>query len=269
MACSAAPSAHPVSAGPGLINANAATVTNIVEKLNANLPNIYGQVSKTEPGHPLNSFYGFKMTGIYQNQQELDAYLKGAPHPDVKPGDIKFQDVDGNGIINDNDRMYLGNPNPRFNYGSNLSASYKGFDLNVLLQGVSGVEKYNDLKKIIDYDTRPFNHTVATLNAWHGEGTSNTVPRPTFNDNGSSRVSSIFVEDASYFRLKNVEIGYTLSNLFGKTKAVFQDVRFYVSAQNLFTVTNYTGLDPEAYNMFDQGTYPQSKAFLFGINIKL
>ena len=251
------------------INANAATVTNNVEKLNANLPNIYGQVSKTEPGHPLNSFYGFKMTGIYQNQQELDAYLKGAPHPDVKPGDIKFQDVDGNGIINDNDRMYLGNPNPRFNYGSNLSASYKGFDLNVLLQGVSGVEKYNDLKKIIDYDTRPFNHTVATLNAWHGEGTSNTVPRSTFNDNGSSRVSSIFVEDASYFRLKNVEIGYTLSNLFGKTKAVFQDVRFYVSAQNLFTVTNYTGLDPEAYNMFDQGTYPQSKAFLFGINIKL
>ena len=82
-------------------------------------------------------------------------------------------------------------------------------------------------------------------------------------------MSSIFVEDASYFRLKNVEIGYTLSNLFGKTKAVFQDVRFYVSAQNLFTVTNYTGLDPEAYNMFDQGTYPQSKAFLFGINIKL
>jgi len=251
------------------INANAATVTNNVEKLNANLPNIYGQVSKTEPGHPLNSFYGFKMTGIYQNQQELDAYLNGAPHPEVKPGDIKFQDVDGNGIINDNDRMYLGNPNPRFSYGSNLSASYKSFDLNVLLQGVSGVEKYNDLKKIIDYDTRPFNHTVATLNAWKGEGTSNTVPRSTFNDNGSSRVSSIFVEDASYFRLKNIEIGYTLTNLFGKTKAVFQDVRLYVSAQNLFTVTNYTGLDPEAYNMFDQGTYPQSKAFLFGINIKL
>ena len=250
------------------VNANAATVTNNVDKLNANLPNIYGQVSKTEPGHPLNSFYGFKMVGIYQNQAEVDGYLTGAPHPEVKPGDIKFQDLDGNGVINDNDRTYLGNPNPRFSYGFNLGASYKDFDLNVFFQGVSGVEKYNDLKKIIDYDTRPFNHTTATLNAWHGEGTSNTILRSTFNDNGSSRVSSIFVEDASYFRLKNIEIGYSLTNLFGKAKSVFQDARLYVSAQNLFTVTNYTGLDPEAYNMFDQGTYPQSKAFLFGINIK-
>ena len=209
------------------------------------------------------------MTGIYQNQKEIDAYLTGAPHPDIKPGDIKFKDMNGDGIINDNDRTYIGNPNPRLTYGFNLSASYKGFDFAVLFQGVSGVEKYNDLKKIIDYDTRPFNHSVATLNAWHGEGTSNTIPRSTFNDNGSSRVSSIFVEDASYFRIKNVEIGYTLTSLFGKSNSAFQNVRLYVSAQNLLTITKYTGLDPESYNMIDQGTYPQSKAFLFGINIKL
>ncbi len=250
------------------INGNLATVTNMVVKLDPNLPSIYGQVSKTEAGHPLNSFYGFKMTGIYQNQKEIDDYLTGAPHPDVKPGDIKFADLNGDGIINDNDRAYIGNPNPRLTYGANLSASFKGFDLSVLVQGVSGVEKYNDLKKIIDYDTRPFNHTTATLSAWHGEGTSNTIPRSTFNDNGSSRVSSIFVEDASYLRLKNIEIGYTI-NAPGKASSVFQNVRLYVSAQNLWTKTNYTGLDPEAYNMFDQGTYPQSKAFLFGINIKL
>ena len=250
------------------VNANFATVSNNVDKLDPNLPNIYGQVSKTEAGHPLNSFYGFKMTGIYQNQNEIDGYLTGAPHGDIKPGDIKFNDLNGDGIINDNDRTYIGNPNPRLNYGANLSASYKDFDLSVLLQGVSGVEKYNDLKKIIDYDTRPFNHTTATLNAWHGEGTSNTIPRSTFTDNGSSKVSSIFVEDASYFRLKNIEIGYTV-NMPGRAKSVFQNVRLFVSAQNLVTVTNYTGLDPEAYNMFDQGTYPQSKAFLFGINIKL
>lgn len=251
------------------VNANAATVSNNVEKLAPTLPNIYGQVSKTEPGHPLNSFYGFQMAGIYQNQKEIDAYLTGAPHPDIKPGDIKFKDLNGDGVINDNDRTYIGNPNPRFTYGGNVSASYMGFDLSVLVQGVSGVEKYNDLKKIIDYDTRPFNHSVATLNAWHGEGTSNTMPRSTFTDNGSSKVSSIFVEDASYFRLKNVEIGYTLNSLLGKTTGVFQNVRLYVSAQNLFTITDYTGLDPEAYNMFDQGTYPQSRAFLFGINVKL
>lgn len=248
------------------VNGNLATVTNMVNKLDPNLPSIYGNVSKTEAGHPLNSFYGFKMTGIYQNQKEIDDYLNGAPHPEVKPGDIKFADLNGDGIINDNDRTYIGNPNPRLTYGGNLSGSYKGFDVTIFLQGVSGVEKYNDLKKIIDYDTRPFNHSVNTLNAWHGEGTSNTMPRSTFNDNGSSKVSSIFVEDASYMRLKNVEIGYTLGGL---KKSVFQNARLYVSAQNLFTVTNYTGLDPEAYNMFDQGTYPQSKAFLFGINIKL
>lgn len=250
------------------INGNIATVTNNVEKLAPTLPNIYGQVSKTEPGHPLNSFYGFQMIGIYQNQKEIDEYLTGATHPDIKPGDIKFKDMDGNGIINDNDRTYIGNPNPKLSYGFNFLASFKNFDFSMLLQGVSGVDKYNDLKKIIDYDTRPFNHSVNTLNAWHGEGTSNTVPRSTFNDNGSSKVSSIYVEDASYFRLKNIEIGYTI-NAPRNTHSIFQNARLYVSAQNLWTVTNYTGLDPEAYNMFDQGTYPQSKAFLFGINIKL
>ena len=249
------------------INANLATVTNMVDKLDPNLPSIYGNVSKTEPGHPLNSFYGFEMTGVYQNQKEIDDYLTGAPHPDVKPGDIKFADLNGDGIINDNDRTYIGNPNPRLTYGGNLSGSYMGFDISVFIQGVSGVEKYNDLKKIIDYDTRPFNHSVNTLKAWHGEATSNTIPRSTFTDNGSSKVSSIFVEDASYMRLKNVEIGYTFRG-FGKN-SILQNTRLYVSAQNLFTITDYTGLDPEAYNMFDQGTYPQSEAFLFGINIKL
>jgi TonB-dependent starch-binding outer membrane protein SusC len=249
------------------VNANLATVSNVVEKLAPTLPNIYGQVSKTEPGHPLNAFYGFEMVGIYQNQKEIDDYLTGASHPDIKPGDIKFRDIDGNGIINDIDRTYIGNPNPRLTYGFNLSAAYKGFDFSMLLQGVNGVEKYNDLKKIIDYDTRPFNHSVNTLNAWNGEGTSNAIPRSTFTDNGSSKVSSIFVEDASYFRLKNIEIGYTLSG-FGKS-SVLQNARLFVSAQNLLTITDYTGLDPEAYNMFDQGTYPQSTAILFGINIKL
>lgn len=249
------------------INGNLATVTNRVEKLDPNLPSIYGRVSKTEPGHPLNSFYGFKMTGIYQNQKEIDEYLTGAPHPEVKPGDIKFADVNGDGIINDKDRMYIGNPNPRLTYGLNLSAAYKGFDISAFVQGVSGVEKYNDLKTIIDYDTRPFNHSVNTLNAWHGEGTSNTIPRSTFNDNGSSKISDIFVEDASYTRLKNVEIGYTLSGS-GKNP-VFKNARLYLSAQNLLTITKYTGLDPEAYNMFDQGTYPQSTAYILGINIIL
>ena len=251
------------------VGANVASVSNTVEKLHPNLPSLIGQVSKTEVGHPLNSFYGYQMIGIYQNQTEINTHLSATPNPSEKPGDIKFKDLNADGIINDNDRAYIGNPNPRVSYGLNLSANYKGFDFSVLFQGVSGVEKYNDLKKIIDYDTRPFNHSIATLNAWNGEGTSNTMPRSTFTDNGSSRVSSIFVEDASYLRLKNIELGYTVKSLMGKSGSSFQNVRLYVSAQNLFTITKYTGLDPESFDMFDQGTYPQSKAFLLGININL
>nr|WP_233173839.1 hypothetical protein [Pedobacter sp. ASV19] len=208
------------------------------------------------------------MDGIYQNQSEITSYLHGTPNPSEKPGDIKFKDINGDGVINDQDRDFIGNPNPRFSYGLNLSASYKGFDFSALFQGVQGVEKYNDLKKIIDYDSRPFNHSVRTLDAWHGEGTSNTIPRSTFNDNGSSQTSSIFVENASYLRLKNVEIGYSLNSAFAKSKLGVQNIRFYISGQNIFTITKYTGLDPESTDIIDMGTYPQSRAFLFGVNVK-
>ena len=166
--------------------------------------------------------------------------------------------MNGDGIINDKDRTFIGNSIPKLNYGLNLSADYHRFDFSMFFQGVGGVDKYNDAKQITDYDSRPFNHTVAVLGAWHGEGTSNTIPRTTFNDNGSSKISSIFVEDASYFRLKNLEIGYSP----GPAR------RLYVSGQNLFTKTNYTGLDPESTDILDRGTYPQEKAFLVGINAK-
>lgn len=249
------------------INANMATVTNEVKKLHPNLPSLTGQVYKTQPGHPLGAFFGYEMEGIYQNQAEITKQLHATNNPSQKPGDIRFKDQNGDGVINDNDRTFIGNPNPKMSYGFNLSGSYKGFDLGVLFQGVQDVDKYNDLKKITDYDTRPFNHSVRTLESWHGEGTSNTMPRSTFNDNGSSRVSNIFVEDASYFRLKNIELGYSLKSILGKLTPAIQNVRLYISAQNLFTITNYTGLDPESTDMIDMGTYPLSKAFLFGVNV--
>lgn len=240
------------------IRGNLGTVKNRVEKLHPNLPNIIGDVYRTEVGHPLGAFYGYMMEGIYQNQSEINAHLFGTVNPPDQPGDIRFKDLNGDGIINDNDRTFIGNPIPKLNYGLNLSADYHRFDLSMFFQGVGGVDKYNDGKQITDYDSRPFNHSVAVLGAWHGEGTSNTIPRTTFNDNGSSKKSSIFVEDASYFRLKNLELGYTL----GPTR------RLYVSGQNLFTKTNYTGLDPESTDILDRGTYPQSKAFLVGITAK-
>ncbi|PWS26923.1 SusC/RagA family TonB-linked outer membrane protein [Pedobacter yonginense] len=250
------------------INGNIATLTNEVKKLHPNLPSIIGQVSRTEVGHSLNEFYGYQMVGIYQNTSEINSYLFGSATHDEKPGDIKFADLNGDGIINDNDRTYIGSNIPKLTYGLNLNGSYKGFDLSVLVQGVQGIDRYNQLKQIIDYDTRPFNYTDAVLGSWHGEGTSNTIPRVSFTDNGSSKVSSVFIEDASYLRIKNVELGYSFGTMLKKLNLGVQNVRFYVSGQNLWTKTKYTGLDPETVDAIDYGTYPQSRAFLFGVNVK-
>jgi len=250
------------------INGNLATLTNEVKKLHPNLPSIIGQVSRTEVGHSLNEFYGYQMVGIYQNTAEINSYLHGTATHDEKPGDIKFADLNGDGVINDNDRTYIGSNIPKLTYGLNLNGSYKGFDLSVLVQGVQGIDKFNQLKQIIDYDTRPFNYTDAVLGSWHGEGTSNTIPRVSFTDNGSSKISSVFIEDASYLRIKNVELGYSFGPMLKKLNLGVQNVRFYVSGQNLWTKTKYTGLDPETVDAIDYGTYPQSRAFLFGVNVK-
>lgn len=248
------------------ISGNFATLNNEVNSLHPNLPYIDGTVTRTQPGHALNSYYGFVQEGIYQNEQEIADHLDGTNNPPQQPGDIKFRDINGDGRINDSDRDFIGNPNPRLSYGLNMGFNYNAFDFNILFQGVSGVERYNDLKKIIDYDTRPFNYTDRVLNSWNGEGSTNTIPRVSFSDNGSSRISDIYVEDASYLRLKNVEIGYTL-NL--KESLGIKSVRFYVSGQNIFTVTDYSGLDPESTDLIDYGTYPQSLTVLFGVNASL
>ncbi len=240
------------------LNGNVATVRNRVEKLHPNLPSISGDVYRTQVGHPLGAFYGYVMDGIYQTQSEINTHLFGTTNPPDQPGDIRFKDLNRDGKIDDNDRTFIGNSIPKLSYGWNMGADFHRFDLAVLFQGVGGVQKYNDGKQITDYDSRPFNHSVAVLGAWHGAGTSNSIPRTTFNDNGSSKKSSIFVEDASYLRLKNLELGYSLGDA----------RRIYVSGQNLFTVTNYTGLDPESTDILDRGTYPQSKAFIIGITAK-
>ncbi|MEX2569464.1 MAG: TonB-dependent receptor [Cyclobacteriaceae bacterium] len=245
------------------INGNLTALKNTVDILHPNLPYIVGNVTRVQAGHPLNAYYGFIQDGLYQNQEEINNHLTGTPNPVQRPGDIKFRDLDGNGIINDNDRDFIGNPNPRLAYGMNFGGSFHSFDISVLFQGVSGVERYNDLKKIIDYDTRPFNYSDRVLNSWNGEGSTNSIPRVSFTDNGSSRISDIFVEDASYLRLKNLEIGYSLQP--NKIKGL-GDFRIYMSGQNLLTFTNYSGLDPESTNLIDMGTYPQSMTLLMGVN---
>ncbi len=248
------------------VRGNFATLQNEVIALHPNLPYLIGPVTRTQPGHPLNAYYGFVQEGIYQNQQEVEEHLNGTTNPAQQPGDIKFRDRDGNGIINDNDRDFIGDPNPALTYGLNGRLTYRALDFSILWQGVGGVDRYNDLKKIIDYDTRPFNYTDRVLGAWDGENSTNTIPRVSFTDNGSSRVSDIFVENAAYLRLKNVEVGYTF-NLDRLGRA--GNVRAYLSGQNLFTITNYTGLDPESTALIDFGTYPQSITVLAGVNVSL
>lgn len=250
------------------INGNIATLDNKVLKLHPNLPNIDGKVTRTTVGQPLNAYYGFVMEGIYQNEAEINEQLYATDNPTVQPGDIRFKDLDNNGKIDDNDRDFLGSPIPRFTYGFTLNGEYKGFNFSMLFHGVQDVQHFNDLKKILNYDTRPFNHTTEMLGYWHGEGTSNSIPRPSFTDNGGSRMSSIFVEDASFFRLKNVELGYSFAKLLKKINSPISDLKIYVSAENLFTVTSYSGLDPESTDLIDYGTYPQARSFLFGVNVK-
>lgn len=250
------------------INGNLATLNNKVLKMHPSLPHIDGLATRTTVGQPLNSYYGFVMEGIYQNDAEIKEHLHAIAQPTARPGDIRFKDLDNNGKIDDNDRGFLGSPIPKLTYGLTLNGEYKGLSVSMLFHGVADVKRYNDLKKILNYDSRPFNSTTDALNYWHGEGTSNSVPRPSFTDNGGSRISSIFVEDASFFRLKNLEIGYSFAHLLRKTKSNLSDLRVYFSAENLFTVTDYTGLDPEIVDLVDYGTYPQAQSFTIGVNIK-
>jgi TonB-linked SusC/RagA family outer membrane protein len=248
------------------INANLATLKNNVDKLQQNVSNITDDAThtKTVVGQPISSYYGYQFDGIYQNANEVSSHLFTAANG-TQPGDIRFKDLNNDGQINADDRTFIGSSIPKITYGFNFNADYKNFDFSFLLQGVEGVGRYNDSKQILNYDSRPFNSTTDVLNSWTGEGTSNTTPRLTFNDNGGSRVSSVFVEDASYLRLKNIEIGYT----FSKSIPGVNSLRLYVSGQNLFTITDYTGLDPESTSLIDRGTYPQSTAFIFGAKVKL
>ncbi|WP_316756435.1 TonB-dependent receptor [Pedobacter aquatilis] len=248
------------------VNANIATLTNRVNKLQEFVKNINDDQThtRTAVGQPINSYFGLLFDGIYQTPAEVTSHLFSNANG-ASPGDIKFKDLNGDGQINADDRTFIGNPVPKLTYGFAFSSSFKKFDFSFLLQGVQGVDRYNDLKQIINFDSRPFNSMTSVLDSWNGPGTSNTLPRLTFNNNGGGNVSSVFVEDASYLRLKNIEVGYT----FDVKKIGVKNVRLYASGQNLFTVTNYTGLDPESTSLIDKGTYPQSKAFIVGLKINL
>ncbi len=233
-----------------------------------------GTLATNTVGYPINAFYGYVMDGIFQNQKEVDqssVQVPGAdPYNRTSPGDVRFRDLNNDGVINDADRTILGNPNPQFIYAMTNDFSYGGFDLSIFLQGVQGNDIFNANNVFQESMAVAQNQTQAVLGRWEGEGTSNTMPRAIFNDpNNNSRISSRFIEDGSYLRIKNVTFGYTLpASLLSRYKV--QRIRIYASAQNLFTFTKYSGFDPEVpYNGVDYNVYPVTRVLSLGLNITL
>lgn len=231
-----------------------------------------GPLTNTVAGQPVQSFYGYVVEGIFQNAGEITAH---ATQTGAQPGDLKFKDLNGDNIINDSDRTFIGSYLPKFTYSLNYAASYKNFDVSIFFQGVQGNKIFNAERIILEGMPRLFNSGVNVLNAWTPTNTNTNIPRAAKGDpNGNVRPSTRWIEDGSYLRLKNAIIGYNVPStwLRSKTNNGLSKLRLYVSSQNLLTFTKYSGLDPEVgskngtlTNGVDYGQYPSPRSFQFGI----
>ncbi len=222
-------------------------------------------VTLSRAGLPIGAFYGYQIIGVFQNQEEIDAY----PHDSqARPGDVIIEDVNGDGRISLEDRTYLGSPIPTFIYGFNLEAGWKGFDLSLDFQGQMGNKIFNG-KEVVRPD--PYNFEKHVINRWTGEGTSNTEPRPTFGGLNFAP-SSRFVQDGSFLRLRNITLGYNLpAGLLDRVN--IGNARVYLRGTNVFTLTDFTGYSPEfgsedvLSSGIDRGIYPVSAIYSAGLNV--
>ena len=238
-------------------------------------------VYRAEEGKPLGYFYGMSYSGIWQNQEQIDAARAAgkAVLDNAQPGDCIWDDWNGDGVItytegSSCDRHEIGNPNPDVMLGVNLGCSYKGFDFAVNGAGAFGQQIMRSYRSFGDSWWHQYDTTI--FNRWHGEGTSNSVPRISGTGHQNTIwVSERYMENGDYFKLKTVTLGYDFKHLW--KACPLQQLRFYVQAQNLFTITGYTGLDPEIGNSggtdswasgIDLGLYPPSRTFLVGASIK-
>ena len=233
----------------------------------------------TEAGGPISGFYLIKDVGIFNSQAEINAYQKDGKliQPNAAPGDIKFLDANNDGQISDLDKVDLGSPFPSFEYGFGFNASMYNLDINLFFQGTQGNKIYNGLRQDLESMSLEFNYSIATLNAWTPQNLSN-IPRAVINDpNFNDRTSSRFLENGSYMRLKTLQIGYTFSDMVKKRLRV-ASIRAYVSADNLFTITKYTGFNPDigrTGSIFDRGVdfghvaYPLSRTISVGLQLSL
>ena len=222
-------------------------------------------------GQPFPYFFGYKTDGVFQNVAEVQAYVNKDGNlimPDAVPGDVRFVDVNGDGQITADDRTNIGNGTPDWTYGLNLNADWKGFDFNIFFQGVAGNEVFDGTFRS---DVSSGNYPSWMLGRWTGEGTSNKYPRLALGDDTNWQVSDLYVCDGSYFRLKNITLGYTLPQNLTR-KVCIERLRVYVQAENLATWTKYWGFDPEISSGatslgVDRGIYPQARTFTIGANI--
>ncbi len=270
-------------------NKNEVTKVNSTQKYNSGGSDLLAQgtgyMARFEEGHPIGYFWGYKTAGPIQNEQELQEYINTLKDhdaanshqgSDLKVGDLRFVDVNGDGVINDEDKTDLGNPNPDVTMGITLGASYKGFDINVTGYAALGQQVARSYRKFTDGEYENF--TTEVYDYWNGEGTSTKYPLFAAMNRGVNwqSISDIYVENASYFRLQNLTVGYDFTKIWKNSP--FQQLRLYFAAQNLFTITGYKGMDPEngmALNSsepwvtgVDVGNYPQPRTFMFGVNVK-
>jgi TonB-dependent starch-binding outer membrane protein SusC len=233
-------------------------------------------VSRVQVGYPIGYFYGFQTNGILQNQDEVDAYVRpdGTPYfNDQRPGDVRFVDQNQDGIIDENDKVYLGNPNPDVEMGFQLNLEYKGVYVNTTLTGKFGMQVMQSYRSFADNFTQ--NYTSGVFDRWHGEGTSDRMPRLTYGSNRNQQfISDIYMHDADYVRVSNLTIGYNFGNLLTGFNAI-SSLRVYAAVNNLYTFTKYDGMDPEVRfghdagwaSGIDLGLYPLPRTVMFGLSV--
>ncbi len=243
---------------------------NKIKDLNSAVPYYINQINNSyvtmlAKNYPINVFYGYVTDGIFQNLQEVNNH---AVQPGACPGDIRFRDLNNDGVINDMDRTVIGNPNPTWMFSMNNALTYKGFEFSFYLQGVAGNKIFNANNIDNTGMAAAYNQTTDVLKRWTGENTSNFMPRAVYGDpNSNNRISDRFVEDGSYLRLKNITLAYNFPKNW-LNKLQIENLRIALSCENIATITGYSGFDPEVdINGIDLSRYPISRTYNVGLNI--
>ena len=248
------------------IGGNLSFVKNELTALNGGNP-VYGDVTICNEGLPLYTIWGYEYDGIYQSDTEAWQHMHAYDYNELPyhAGDARFVDQNGDGKIDDEDKVDLGNPFPWLTYGLNLGAEFYGFDVNVFFQGVYGNKIYNNVR--VRTEGKGTEATLGTQmrDVWSVDNPDGSIPNP-YGNSINYATSSRFVESGAYLRLKNLQVGYTIPQEITK-KAGIDRCRFYVTGSNLLTFTKYTGYDPEVGGGVDYGNYPQSRTWMFGINL--